>query len=141
MDNDTTLSKELIIRGIKMIDIAYLTILYLLLSITFSVILDKMIGEFDPKEADKKTTFRLFMEIFGTVAIIGILAYFIRNMVERFPFPLNGIGGFQHSKVKELAGGTVFGFAIFLYQNNLRAKISYVIDNRIFKKKWKLISM
>lgn len=127
-------TQEIVIRSIKMVDIAYLTIIYLSLSIFISIIIDTIIGDFDKRKADKKSTTRLILEIFLNVSIIGICAYIIRNVIELIPFPLDGVYGFEHKKVKELGGGTIFAFAIFLYQHNLRAKIDYVINKRIIGK-------
>jgi hypothetical protein len=122
------LKQELLIRGIKLIDISYLAIIYSTLCITFSVGLDRIVGPFDKEQADKKSIIRLILEVWANISIIAIAAYVFRNIVELAPFPLDGVGGFSHSKVKEISGGVIFGFVLFFYQNNLRNKIQYIID-------------
>jgi len=127
-------NQELMLRSIKIIDIAYVTIIYVTITILFSVYLDKLIGKFNKEDNDKKSTIRIILEIYCNFAIIAIFGYIIRNIVEMFPFPLDGAYGFEHKKIKELGGGLIAGFAIFFYQTNLRNKIDYLFNERIFKK-------
>lgn len=126
-------SNELTIRAIKMLDISYLTIIYVTIAITISILIDKLIGEFDEHEADKKSTFRIILEIYINLSFIAIAAYIIRNLVEVIPFPLDGLYGFDHKRVKELNGGLVFSFALFYYQLNLNKKIKYLFNKRLLK--------
>ena len=127
-------SNELTIRTIKLIDISYLTIIYVTIAITISIFIDRLIGEFDEHEADKKSTFRIILEIYINLSFIAIAAYIIRNIVHMIPCPLNGLYGFDHTKVKELNGGMVFSFALFYYQLNLNKKIKYLFNERLLKK-------
>jgi uncharacterized membrane protein YkvI len=92
-----------------------------------------MIGPFNKKEAEEKSTLRLILEIYLNFSLIAIMAYLIRGLVELIPFPLDNIYDFEHSKLHELNGGIIFGFAIFYYQINLCDKINYVFNNRIFE--------
>ena len=128
------MNDEVVLRSIKIVDIVYVTTIYVTLTIMFSVYLDKMIGKFNKEDNDKKSTVRIILEIYCNFAIIAIFGYLIRNIVELIPFPLDGVRGFEHKRVKELGGGLIAGFAIFFYQTNLRSKIDYLFDERIFKK-------
>jgi hypothetical protein len=121
-----TLSDELIIRSIKLLDIGYISAVYFVMAFIVSKYLDRLYGKFDPKEADKKSIYRIYLEIIGQFAILGILTYFARNIVEQIPFPLNGIRGYNHLRLKELASASLFAVILVLYQNNLHAKLSYV---------------
>lgn len=125
--------KVFTIKCIKLIDITYLTIIYVTLSIIFSIYLNRLIGPFDKAKANKKSTLRLVLEIYLNFAVIAIAAYIIRNLVEVIPFPLDDIYDFDHTQVHELNGGIIFGFAIFYYQINLCDKINYLFNERIFK--------
>lgn len=129
---------EVRIRSIKMLDIAYLGIIYATIAISVSIAIDKTIGEFNKQESDKKSTARIISEIYGNIALVSVAGYIIRNIVELIPFPLDGCYGFDHKNVKELSGGLVFTFAIFYYQTNLRKKIDYLFNDR-FKKDGKNI--
>jgi hypothetical protein len=119
------------IRSLKLLDITMITIAFSILCIGFSKWLDVKIGKFDKEDADNKKTIKIFLEILANISIIAIAGYIARNIVGYIPFPFDGLYGYQHSRVKELGGGTVFGFTLFLYQTNLRQKIDYFI-NRVF---------
>jgi hypothetical protein len=120
-------SSSLAIRGIKMLDIAYISGIYIAIALTYSVFLNNYIGKFEPKVADKKSITRLVLEIWLQLSLITMSAYVIHNIVELAPSPLDRIAGFNHALVKERSGGVIFGFLLFFYQTNLRDKISYVI--------------
>lgn len=121
-----TLSDEFKIRGIKIIDIAYVAAIYLTLGAVLSITIDRQIGKFDPLEADKQSTAALYGEVLLHFACIGILMYIVRNLVEWIPFPLNGVGGYDHMKLNELKNAGLFGVIFFLFQNNLRDKLIYL---------------
>jgi len=121
-------------KFVKMLDITYITIIFVTIAIAFSIFVDRMHGEFNPEEIKKKSTIRIIMEIYLNFAIIAIFGYVIRNIIEFIPSPFDGLCGVNHLKVKELNGGLVFGFTLFYYQTNLRKKIDYVINERLFKK-------
>jgi len=65
-------------------------------------------------------------ECIGHIYLCGIVVYFTRNVVERVPFPLDGVAGFVHGKVKELTNAAVFTFVFMYYQKNLRDKLIYL---------------
>jgi len=121
------MASPLPIRGIKILDIAYLSGIYVAIGLTFSVLVNNYIGKFDPKEANKKSIARLLLEIWLQLSFITVSAYIIHNIVELVPSPLDGIAGFKHALVKERSGGVIFGFLLFFYQTNLREKITYTI--------------
>ena len=47
-------SKEIIIRIIKLLDIGYITTIYVILAIILAKLCDKKLGKFDEKKASKK---------------------------------------------------------------------------------------
>lgn len=55
--------------------------------------------------------------------LIGVAVYFIRNFVQLIPYPLEGVAGYQHHRLKELGGGAILTFMIFLFQENLSDKV------------------
>ena len=76
----------------------------------------------------------MILESWLYIGLVAISAYIVRNLVEKIPFPLDGYGGFIHSKVKELGGGPIYGFLLFFYARNLRKKIEILI-NRVTNQK------
>lgn len=121
-----SLKDELQIRGVKVIDIAYVAAIYLTLGAILSITIDRQLGKFNPEEADEKSTAQLYGEVLLHFALIGILMYIVRNIVEWIPFPLNGMFGYDHLKLNELRNAGLFGVIFFLFQNNLREKLVYL---------------
>jgi hypothetical protein len=116
---------DLTLRGIKLLDICFITTIYFLAGTAIAKFIDKIIGKFDKEKEDKKTTLQILIETIAFLSFIGIVIYILRNLVELIPFPLDGWYGFQHKKVKELGGGIILGFSILFYQKYLRAKLDY----------------
>jgi hypothetical protein len=52
----------------------------------------------------------------------------MRNLVSLIPFPLNGVAGFDHSRLKELEGGEVLAVVLILFQRNLYDKVTYFVN-------------
>lgn len=121
------LKKEAVIRSIKMLDIGLLTILYFSLGYICSWLINQIYPNF--KEDSPSIKFLLFLEICGQLFIIGVLVYILRNLIELIPFPLEGIYGYQHSRVRELySGGIALTFGVFYAQDNLKHKLNYIFD-------------
>ena len=121
-----TVKKELIIRSIKILDIGILTIIYFTIGYFASWSINKIYFDFDPNKPHSKPL--LFLEVCGQLFVIGALVYIIRNIVPLLPWPLEGIYGYQHKRVKELSsGGVALMFGIFYAQENIKEKMSYIV--------------
>lgn len=121
-----TVGQEFVIRGIKLIDIAYINTIYLTLGAVLSIVLDQKLGKFDPKSADEKPSTKLSFEVLLHFALLGMLFYIIRNLVEWIPFPFHGKYGYDHLKVKELSNAGAFVTVFLLLQVHLKDKILYL---------------
>jgi hypothetical protein len=123
--NYNSIKKEFVLRTIKIFDVAMLTILYFVIGYLFSWIINKMYYNFDPN--DDHIKFVVFLEVCAQVAVLGILIYLIRNLMNMLPFPFQGIYGYNHNKVKELqSGGVAVAFGVFYAQDNIKTKLNYV---------------
>jgi hypothetical protein len=121
------LKKEAIIRSIKMLDIGILTVIYFTLGYLLSWSINKLYYPFDINETHSKIL--IFLEICTQIFVIGVLIYIIRNIVQIIPFPLEGIYGYQHSRVKELnSGGIAISFGVFYAQENIKEKLYYILS-------------
>lgn len=120
--------QDWILRGIKIIDIGYVTCIYFVLGYMSAFAFDKVLGEFDEAAAQKKSTLRLAAELMFHVWTIAVLTYVIRNVAELIPFPLHGVYGFNHYRVKELTIAPVFSLVIITFQDHLRAKMRHLFD-------------
>ena len=125
MNKPQPLTQDLLMRGIKIIDIGYITVIYMAFSFFFALLTDKIMGKFDEKKEALKPTWQLTIELIISVWLYGVLIYVVRNLVELIPFPLDGYQGFEHSRVKELGSAMVFTFTYLLFSNYLKNKLSY----------------
>jgi hypothetical protein len=121
-----TFQDEIVIRGIKIMDIGYIAIIYTTIAFILSQCIDKLYGTFDPKAEDKKPAFYIYINVISHLFLIGILTYFIRNIVEQIPYPFNGIRGYDHLRLKELGSAALFTTTFMFYQTNLRDKMNYI---------------
>jgi hypothetical protein len=120
-----TLSNDILMRSIKIVDIGYITVLYISLSLVCAMTLDKVMGEFDEKKEAKKPLWRLTLEFILTIWLYGVLIYVVRNLIALVPFPLDGYQGFSHKRVKELDSAMVFTFTFVLFSKYLKAKLDF----------------
>ena len=106
-------------RMVKILDIGYTTFMYFLLAIIISVLLDKLYGEYDEAEEERKSILRKSLDLIGMIWINGIIIYFARNIIQLIPSPFNNMYGFKHNRLKELNDAYVFDFVLLYNQNNL----------------------
>jgi uncharacterized membrane protein HdeD (DUF308 family) len=112
-------------RSIKILDIGYITVIYVVFSIVIASFVDNIIGKFDEKKESKKPIWRILIEMILAIWFYGVLIYIVRNLVELIPFPLNGYEGFEHKRVKELGNATVFTFTFLIFCDYFKSKISF----------------
>jgi len=123
-----SLGHDVLMRSIKIVDIGYLTVIYVAFAIVCAKLTDRIFGKFDPSKESHKTMVHLSLELVIALWMYGVLIYLIRNIVPLFPFPLNGVGGFDHLKVKEVTNPTIFVFVFLAYSDHLRNKIKYYYE-------------
>ncbi len=122
-----TLKEEVIIRGIKILDIAFITFLYGIVALIFAGLLDEYVYKhisFQPGVEDKdKTKLVLVLETLVCLAITGVVAYMLRNILQLVPFPLNGVYGFDHQRVPELRSGNIISVILIFFAYTFRNKM------------------
>ena len=117
--------------SVKLIDIGLVTVYYFVIGIAFAKVFDSIYGKFDKANYKNVSNFRLLAEILFHLFALGVVAYILRNIVQMIPFPLEGLGGFQHERLKELEGGHVIAIVLVLFQNNLMDKIKFFVKRTI----------
>jgi hypothetical protein len=120
-----TVEHDLLMRGIKLLDIGYINVLYVFVALVFAKITDHMMGKFDSAEEIKKNKLRLTLEFIVALWTYGIAIYVARNFVGMIPFPLNGYQGFEHRLVKELGTATAFTFTFVLFSDYIKNKLLF----------------
>lgn len=114
------------ILTLKMFDIFLLTVYYFLIAFYMSAGLDYIMGKYDSNNDKNKPTWQLLLECITFIFFIMIAFYIARNLVERIPFPFEGLWGFKHERVKERGGDVVFIFLIFFHQDFFTKKLKFL---------------
>lgn len=118
MDNNFLIN-EIVIRFIKILDISFLGVYYLIFGILSALIINKILNVIEGKNKKlNKSNNKLFyaFKIFLRTSLIMISAYSMRNIISRVPFLLDGLFGYQHLRLKEMNGGVIIAFSIISLQ-------------------------
>jgi hypothetical protein len=124
-------SNELLFRVIKIIDIAYIAILYFIVAYIPGYYLNEFFIYAFGTDFEKKTDIVLMLEVLAQIISIGILTYIGRNIVELIPFPLDGVNGFIHKRVKELGSGAFLTVFLVMFQYSMQDKLVFLKNRRI----------
>jgi hypothetical protein len=115
--------KEVVIRSIKILDIGFITAIYLTLGIVLAKLCDRVLGELDEEKENQKPLWQVFIELFFYLWFIGIVVYVVRNVVQMIPFPFHGVYGYDHFRVKELINAAIFFVTFLHFQEYYQKKI------------------
>lgn len=109
--------------------IGYVTTLYFVFGILLAKAFDRVYGEFDKKAYEKgeKSLFRLGAEIVFHMFILSVLIYILRNIISAIPYPLEGTGGYEHARLKELSSPPILSVVTVLFQKNFTDKTKYFV--------------
>ena len=116
---------KLLYRIAKLIDIGYVSMMYIMLAIITSYAYNSFLGTFNKEEQDKKSTVRIIAELLGIFWVYGIIIYIIRNIVKIIPFPLDGLGGYSHDSLKDLRSASMFTVVFFYFE------IAFFVCNKL----------
>jgi hypothetical protein len=114
---------NLLLLLIKLLGISYVTSIYFILGFGVAKSLDYVTQDFNEADENKKPVWQILCEILLRLCILGILIYVARNIVRIVPFPLDGMGGFDYLRLKELDNEFIFTIPIFVYHTNFNKKI------------------
>jgi len=118
----------------KILDIGLVTVYYFLAAAFVSILVDSALGPFEQppiksdKTADLYEIAQLCFEVIIQFFFIGVLIYAMHNVVEHIPFPLEGVGGFEHRRLKEIDEAFVFIVVFMFYQKHLEGKLHFLRD-------------
>ncbi len=121
-----TWKEEAVIRTIKIVDIGYIAVCYMTLSLLWAFLVDKGMGKLNLMDESRKSIGRLIVEFIIAIWVFGVLIYISRNIVEKIPFPLDHWHGFSHDRVKELHSGMVFSLTFLMFSNYYKTKIEFM---------------
>lgn len=117
---------ELLFRVIKIIDIAYIAILYFTVAYVFGRYINKLFTNMYGIDFESKSTNVLYLEVLSQGIFIAIFCYIGKNLVQLIPFPLDGVNRFDHSRVKELSSGAFLTVFIVMFQYTMQNKIAFI---------------
>ena len=124
--------------SIFIIKLFYIFVIYMyffIVAASISKIIDNSLPQYNDEEYSQYLEengnygkFMLLLEILATAGILGIGAYFTRNIVELLMEAtvgkwVQGASGFDQSRVKERGGGIIIAFTFYLFQSNFKKKI------------------
>jgi len=112
---------------VKLLDIGLVTVYFFVLGLAAAKAFDGVMGDFDEENYRKISMLQLFVEIVLQLFALGVISYVLRNIVRLIPFPLDGVAGFHHDRLKELDGGEVMALVLILFQHNLIDKVLYFV--------------
>ena len=126
---------EFLIRGIKILDIGWTTIAYFLIALAFiqlyNLINAKISGPFNIEKEKKRSTVSLLTDVLFKLWIMAVLSYFVRNIFQLIPFPLENFNnsGYKHLKVKEVMSGATFATYLIMFNYNFQQQV-IILKNR-----------
>ena len=132
---------EALIRAIKCFDITLLGCYYLLFGLVAAVAI-RRVCDARKRESEREKgngddalatmpMSTLLVRIVARTCLIALAVYFTRITVKKIPFPLDGVGGFRHARVKEINGGVIIAFAVIALQTHFVAEIKHLINIRL----------
>ena len=112
---------------VKLLDIGLVTVYFFVLGLAAAKAFDGVMGDFAEDNYEQISILQLFVEIVLQLFALGVISYVLRNLVRLIPFPLDGVAGFHHDRLKELDGGEVMALVLILFQHNLIDKVLYFV--------------
>jgi hypothetical protein len=110
----------------KLVDIGFVTVYYFAAAFVLSSLLNWWMGPFDEETQKQKSIVLLLGEVILQFFVLGVLTFIMRNIVERVPFPFEGLGGFRHSRLKEVDDAGVFIIVFLFYQEHLALTLKHL---------------
>lgn len=122
---------EICIYVIKIIAIIYVSIIYGIISLSVTQILDKHVFHSELILLDKKVIEETSLQNFVLhtvliVGVFGVVSYIFRNIIQRIPFPLDGWYKFDYMRVKEVSSGAVFTTILFAFSETIYKRYAQI---------------
>ena len=115
----TTFNK---IRLYKLLEISQYIILYLLISIPVSVLIEEIFPDVD----ESKPIWKIMIEIIAQMVIMGILIFYLMKIVKLVPFIFMSDKSYIEHKIFEYEGTITISLVMLGTQKNLVSKIHII---------------
>lgn len=113
---------------VKLLDLAYIAVIYCFIAVILSIITKKIANYFPEKYNYDKSILTVVIEIIAYVWYIAVIVYIVRNTVARIPSPFDKLFGFSHMRMKELHSAGMFSIIFVHLQEDFIDKIKYLRD-------------
>ena len=117
--------------AVKLLGISFAITLYFLLGFGTAKGLDYITGKLNLQQENEKYSWQIMLELVLRICFLGILIYAARNVVERVPFPLDGVSGFKYARLKELQSEFIFAIPLLEFHSNFSSKLDN-LSKRMF---------
>ena len=132
-----TLKEDIIVRLIKILNMGYANVIFIIPTIFVATMLDKKVYSkihfSKVKKDEEKEIIPLLGEILIILTINGIVAYILRNILQKVPFPFEGVYGFDHMKIMEVRSGAAILVVLMYFATTIVNKIK-TLQQKISKK-------
>ncbi len=124
--------------GVKWVGMMYVSVIQVVIGIVMSKMINKMVPPIKKKvetvndvkkEVSDESMNELVFYSFINLSLLVFANYLMRNIIERIPFPLEGVFGYKHDKLKERYGMIISGFILMYYQDAFRERITLIFKN------------
>ena len=115
---------------VKLVSIIYHTMIYFIIGFTSAIMFNDLIPHISEKHEEEKTVGRLALECMIIFSLSGLLFYFLRKISKKISSPLDGMYGFDDSRLKELNGSVLLGAIFIQFQVKFLRKLK-IIKNKI----------
>ena len=131
-DGVSNFQHNLIIRLFKMLDFGYSNVVYFTMATCIMALINRLFfgNVISEHQERKKKTAQLGVEVILNAWLSGVSLYFARHVFEFIHFPLQGLYGYDHSKVHEVMGGAPF--SVFLNSFDTRFRLQILILSERF---------
>jgi len=110
------INMKLLFIPVKIIGLIFAVLLFSIFGAINAKILDFFF--LDDKDDDKEdTSTQTILFILKLTICVTILCYFGRNIIERIPFFLENVQGFEFKRLKEVKGGSLLLFFSILFSS------------------------
>ena len=116
----------MLIQIVRLLGVAYVGALSFILAFLASHWLDQI----TPPLSKKHSKFRTFLSVVVQFSLIGALIYLARGVIKKVPFPLNGVAGYDHSKLGELRALPLIVFIFMFFQRKTQDKMKHLIETQ-----------
>lgn len=134
---EQTLKEDIIVRLIKMLNMGYTNVIFIIPTIFIATMLDKKVYSkihfSEVKNDAEKEIIPLLGELLIILTINGIVAYVLRNILQKMPFPFEGVYGFRHMNIMEVKSGAAILVVLMYFATTIVNKIK-ILQQKVSKK-------